>query len=195
MATYIKTLKEDNGDITYPQTKAGAVLLNNGSDVETEMSKYVTAEEIASTAEIDLSDLLSKFYPVGSIYMSATMSTTSQVEAALGGTWVAWGAGRVPVGVDTTQTEFDVVEETGGEKTHTLVNSELPKIEGTLPHTAYGETKISGAFSFTSGSVSSYEGANSNTSNNRIYKLSFGNNTAHNNLQPYITCYMYKRTA
>ena len=123
------------------------------------------------------------------------VEVSSQVNAALGGTWVAWGAGRVPVGVDTTQTEFDVVEETGGEKTHTLVNSELPKIEGTLPHTAYGETKISGAFSFTSGSVSSYEGANSNTSNNRIYKLSFGNNTAHNNLQPYITCYMYKRTA
>ena len=195
MATYIKTLKEDNGDITYPQTKAGAVLLNNGSDLETELSQYVTAEEIGSTAAVDYSELLSKIYPVGSIYMSATMSTTSQVEATLGGTWVAWGAGRVPVGVDTTQTEFDVVEETGGEKTHTLVNSELPKIEGTLPHTAYGEKKISGAFSFTSGSVSSYEGANSNTSNNRIYKLSFGNNTAHNNLQPYITCYMYKRTA
>ena len=195
MATYIKTLKEDNGDITYPQTKAGAVLLNNGSDLETELSQYVTAEDIASTAAVDYSEILSRIYPVGSIYMSATLSTAAQVNATLGGTWVAWGAGRVPVGVDTTQTEFDVVEETGGEKTHTLVNSELPKIEGTLPHTAYGETKISGAFSFTSGSVSSYEGANSNTSNNRIYKLSFGNNTAHNNLQPYITCYMYKRTA
>lgn len=195
MATYIKTLKEDNGDITYPQTKAGAVLLNNGSDLETELSQYVTAEEIGSTAAVDYSELLSKIYPVGSIYMSATLSTVAQVNAALGGTWVAWGAGRVPVGVDTTQTEFDVVEETGGEKTHTLVKSELPKIEGTLPHTAYGETKISGAFSFTSGSVSSYEGAHSDTSNNRIYKLSFGNNTAHNNLQPYITCYMYKRTA
>ena len=195
MATYIKTLKEDNGDITYPQTKAGAVLLNNGSDLETELSQYVTAEEIGSTAAVDYSELLSKIYPVGSIYMSATLSTAAQVNAALGGTWVAWGAGRVPVGVDTTQTEFDVVEETGGEKTHTLVNSELPKIEGTLPHIAYGEKKISGAFSFTAGSVSSYEGANSNTSNNRIYKLSFGNNTAHNNLQPYITCYMYKRTA
>lgn len=38
MATYIKTLKEDNGDITYPQTKAGAVLLNNGSDLETTLA-------------------------------------------------------------------------------------------------------------------------------------------------------------
>ena len=195
MATYIKTLKEDNGDITYPQTKAGAVLLNNGSDLETELSQYVTAEDIASTAAVDYSEILSRIYPVGSIYMSATLSTAAQVNATLGGTWEAWGAGRVPVGVDTSQTEFKTVGKTGGEKTHTLVNSELPKIEGTLPHTAYGETKISGAFSFTSGSVSSYEGANSNTSNNRIYKLSFGNNTAHNNLQPYITCYMYKRTA
>ena len=52
MATYIKTLKEDNGDITYPQTKAGAVLLNNGSDLETELSQYVTAEDIAYTSAL-----------------------------------------------------------------------------------------------------------------------------------------------
>ena len=52
MATYIKTLKEDNGDITYPQTKAGAVLLNNGSDLETELSQYVMAEDIASTSAL-----------------------------------------------------------------------------------------------------------------------------------------------
>ena len=52
MATYIKTLKEDNGDITYPQTKAGAVLLNNGSDLETELSQYVKAEDIVSTSAL-----------------------------------------------------------------------------------------------------------------------------------------------
>lgn len=52
MATYIKTLKEDNGDITYPQTKAGAVLLDNGSDLETELSQFVTAEDIASTSAL-----------------------------------------------------------------------------------------------------------------------------------------------
>lgn len=52
MATYIKTLKEDNGDITYPQTKGSAVLLNNGSDLETELSQYVTAEDIASTSAV-----------------------------------------------------------------------------------------------------------------------------------------------
>lgn len=52
MATYIKTLKEDNGDITYPQTLASAVLTNGGSDVEAEMGKYVTATDIASTSAL-----------------------------------------------------------------------------------------------------------------------------------------------
>ena len=49
---YIKTLKEDNGDITYPQTLASAVFTSGGSDVETEMGKYVTAEDIASTSAL-----------------------------------------------------------------------------------------------------------------------------------------------
>ena len=52
MASYIKTLKEDNGDITYPQTLASAVFTSGGSDVETEMGKYVTAENIATTSAL-----------------------------------------------------------------------------------------------------------------------------------------------
>lgn len=51
MASYIKTLKEDNGDITYPQTLASAVFIGN-SDVETEMGKFVMAEDIASTSAL-----------------------------------------------------------------------------------------------------------------------------------------------
>ncbi len=52
MATYIKDLKEDNGDITRPVTEAGAVLLSGGGDLETELTKYVTAEDIASTSAL-----------------------------------------------------------------------------------------------------------------------------------------------
>lgn len=52
MATYIKDLKEDNGDITRPVTEAGAVLLSGGGDLETELTKYVTAENIASTSAL-----------------------------------------------------------------------------------------------------------------------------------------------
>lgn len=49
---YVKVLKEDNGDIIYPQTVSTAVFTSGGSDVETEMGKYVTAEEIVSTSAI-----------------------------------------------------------------------------------------------------------------------------------------------
>lgn len=52
MATYIKTLKEDNGDITYPQTKAGAVYTDGGSDVQTELDDCTRYEEIASTGTL-----------------------------------------------------------------------------------------------------------------------------------------------
>lgn len=52
MATYIKTLKEDNGDITYPQTKAGAVYTDGGSDVQTELDGCTRYEEIASTGTL-----------------------------------------------------------------------------------------------------------------------------------------------
>ena len=52
MATYIKTLKEDNGDITYPQTKAGAVYTDEGSDVQTVLDDCTRYEEVASTGTL-----------------------------------------------------------------------------------------------------------------------------------------------
>ena len=61
-------------------------------------------------------------YPVGSIYMSATLDTKAKVEAALGGTWEAWGKGRVPVGVNPTDSKFDTAEETGGSADASIVS-------------------------------------------------------------------------
>lgn len=52
MAANIKTLKEDNGDITYPQTVAGAVYTSQGSDAQTVLDSCVRAEEIASTGAL-----------------------------------------------------------------------------------------------------------------------------------------------
>lgn len=49
MANSIRTLKEDNEDITYPVTKAGAVYLNNGTDAESKFATCVTAQNLAVT--------------------------------------------------------------------------------------------------------------------------------------------------
>lgn len=139
-------------------------------------------------ADIVWSELLDKIYPVGSIFMSATLSTTSSVATALGGTWVAWGAGRVPVGVDAGDGDFDTAEETGGEKTHTLTVNEMPShhhdrefVDTTSGGSGYGKRT---GFYYNGGWWGSY----TSTTNT-------GGGQAHNNLQPYITCYMYKRIA
>ena len=130
-----------------------------------------------------LATIFDMMYPVGSIYMSASLSTAEAVNAALPGTWQAWGSGRVPVGVDADQTEFNSVEKTGGEKTHTLTINEMPRHnhsigggwgEGPLD---YGKFRVDLNSPANLWSGTGYE----------------GNGAAHNNLQPYITCYMYKR--
>ena len=49
MATYIKDLKEDNGDIVYPHTNTDAVYTSTNETLETLISKYVTSEDIAQS--------------------------------------------------------------------------------------------------------------------------------------------------
>lgn len=125
-------------------------------------------------------------YPVGSIYMSATMSTVDEVQATFGGTWEAWGSGKVPVGVDPEDTDFDTVEATGGEKTHTLTVDEMPSHRHNI-----GQT-YSGYRLYQDGSAPNgiYTGYATSEPTNYV-----GGGEAHNNLQPYITCYMFKRIA
>lgn len=139
-----------------------------------------------------LATIFNTVYPVGSIYMSASLSTAEAVNAVLPGTWQAWGAGRVPVGVDASQTEFNSVEKTGGEKTHTLTTAEMPA------HTHPGHDEWVG-YSSTShtwlyiGGGSGAEFQTQTYSRSGYTTQSTGGGDAHNNLQPYITCYMYKR--
>lgn len=52
-------------------------------------------------------------YPIGAIYLSVDATDPSNL---FGGKWEAWGTGRVPVGVDIAQTEFNSVEKIGGSK-------------------------------------------------------------------------------
>ena len=57
MATYIKDLKEDNGDITRPVTEAGAVLLSGGGDLETTLASK--ADQTAVNGKIGIGDVQS----------------------------------------------------------------------------------------------------------------------------------------
>lgn len=59
--------------------------------------------------------VLKAVYPVGSVYVNATDATSPATLLGFG-TWTAFGAGRVMVGQDTGDTDFDTLEETRGSK-------------------------------------------------------------------------------
>ena len=98
-----------------------AITVDANKDVTGIRNLTITGTLSGATGLVTMSDV----YPVGSIYINAT--NANNPSSLLGfGTWVAFGAGRVPVGIDATQSEFDTAEEVGGAKTHTLTTSELP---------------------------------------------------------------------
>ena len=148
-----------------------------------------TSELTNDSGFITAADIGNALYPVGSIYMSVNNTNPSTF---FGGTWEAWGAGKVPVGVDTADTDFNAVEKTGGEKTHILTVSEMPKHSHSLP-TFYSNPEKEN-ITFADTAFNADKASDGNVSNGGQV-ISAGGGQAHNNLQPYITCYMWKRTA
>lgn len=152
--------------------------------------------------QINGTDIFDKIYPIGSIYINATNNTNPATLLGFG-TWVAFGAGKVPVGIDSSDTDFDTAEETGGAKTHTLTESEIPSHQHLLFKNVgvgnIGDTtaSLSAAHFYANGSQSYRIRKSGSTYSEPDLALSstVGSDTAHNNLQPYIVVYMWKRTA
>ena len=119
-------------------------------------------------------------YPVGSIYFNAAVATNPNTLLGFG-TWAAYGGGRVMVGVHSSGT-FDGLNETGGAETHTLSVNELPShTHQFADNTGNTNVSIDDIGHTIKDRVTSTTGAT-------------GGGAAHNNIQPYITVYMWKRT-
>lgn len=158
--------------------------------------------------------LLNAIYPVGTIYTTIVATNPGSV---FGGTWVEFGAGRVLVGRSSGETEFDTVEETGGAKTVTLSSAQMPNhthtqdahshTGSTDTGTPFGTNKLYGFGTSESGvnGVRAYNITNNYDNSNHTHSFTTGNATAtnqytggggsHNNIQPYIVVYFFKRTA
>ena len=152
----------------------------------------------ASTTELNLlagQTVLSSVadaYPIGSIYMNA--SNSANPASLLGfGTWSSFGAGRVLTGLDSTQSEFNSIGETGGAKTagHTLTSSEMPSHTHIMNGRKYNISIHDIAGTVLEPYNTSFGSAQTPTTN----ATGGGGSHSHSTLQPYITVYMWRRTA
>ena len=133
-----------------------------------------------------IKNFLDAIYPVGSIYMSVKSTNPGTL---FGGTWVAIAQGRCLVGVNTSDNDFKTPEKTGGEKTHKLTVAEMPSHNHT--YVQLMDNGISSEHFGIHYNIAAEWGTkfvNSKVS-------STGSSSSHNNLQPYFTCYMFKRTS
>lgn len=180
---------------------------------------WTSWNKLANTT--DCTDTLKKVYPVGSIYMS-TVSTNPATLFGFG-TWEAMPAGRVLLaqGKSSWGTTYNAGS-TGGEATHKLTVGEMPshghtastdtininggfRLDGTE---VGGTTSASGVFSIGSSFTPSKGHGNSGGGSNAGRNINFnsthshkitinnvGEGQSHNNIQPYLTVYMWKRVS
>jgi hypothetical protein len=166
-------------------------------------SAATNTTQIATTAFVTAA--LSAAYPVGSIYINAT--SASNPNTLLGfGTWTAFGAGRVMVGLDAGDALFDTAEETGGSKdaivvshTHTATSTVTDPGHSHTASVFYNDSATPrNAFRASHASVDQTTvSTNSNTTGITVAttNTSTGSSATNANVQPYITVYMWKRTA
>ena len=168
---------------------------------------------LATTAFVQAA--LATLYPVGSIYTNATSSTNPGTLLGFG-TWTAFGAGRVMVGFNSGNALFDTAEETGGSAdavtvshthTATFTGTALGNHSHTITTEGSGASDANGSKVYPlydSGSVVGTEatptwpdivGVSAGTPAGTVSVSTTGSSGTNANYQPYITVYMWKRTA
>lgn len=157
------------------------------ASIETQLSNKADKEE-----HMSISDILKTVYPVGSIYLS--VNPVDPYTLFNFGTWEQI-EDRFLLAAGSTYSAGT----TGGEAKHTLTVKELPKQGGKIStHGVYSGTPIaavSGVFSashscsgkYMTGTASGHDSVDTITYSNG------GEGTAHNNMPPYLTVYMWKR--
>jgi len=147
---------------------------------------------LATTAFVQAA--LAALHPVGSIYINATVSTNPG--SLLGfGTWTAFGAGRVMVGFDSGNALFDTAEETGGSANATLPTHTHTITDPGHLHTYSKATTTSVQSGTATPCFVANTTDNTSTAFTGITVDSAGTSGTNANYQPYITVYMWKRTA
>ena len=161
------------------------------------MAKYmqdsadIQINEVSGTDNINFTlketcSLINLLYPIGQIIIKGDNEDYSNW---LGFTWERTAVGKVLVGIDTTDTDFNTIGKTGGKKTHTLTIDEMPKHRHTQISANSGSSGLTGT---------TYTGLGWSTGNNESLNTAMqntGGSQPHNNLQPYQVVAYWKRIA
>lgn len=193
----IATAVATKADLASP-TFTGTPTLPTGTIAVTQ-STSDDSTKLATTAFVqDIADAIkSALYPVGSIYTNATSSTNPGTLLGFG-TWTAFGAGRVMVGLDAGNALFDTAEETGGSAdaivvshTHTATVTDPGHFHAIVyePGAAQngaGRNGVGGTTAFNT---------DTKTTGITVSNSTTGSSGTNANYQPYITVYMWKRVS
>lgn len=143
--------------------------------------------------------ILDRVYPVGTPYFNKVDNRDPQFILGFG-RW-AQETGKVLVGQDTADPQFDQLAETGGEKTNTLTVAQLPNVSGSFTihgqeggSIFYNKTGYATATQYNSG----YKGVPGTTggAHSQVSPgFNFGSGQSHNNLQPYVVYSWWVRIA
>ena len=161
---------------------------NSGTDD----TKAVTTAKLAAYLSLTL--------PVGSIYTNASNSTNPSTLLGFG-TWVPFGQGKVMAGVDSSNTNFDGSEKTGGSEDAVLVNHTHTATVVDPGHThSVTAQKYVGGFTDDGGAPDQRSTQQTFSTDSAVTGIGVTNSVegvsgANANLQPYVTVYMWKRTA
>jgi hypothetical protein len=191
------------------ETGTGALVFA-GSPALTGTPTAPTASYGTSTTQISttafVQSALQALHPVGSVYINATDNTNPGTLFGFG-TWTAFGAGRVPVGFNASNPLFDTAEETGGSAdsvlpthTHTATSTVTdPSHQHAAPAGNFVVDTGSGSFGYGGPGPNMALFGNTATATTGITvattNANAGVSATNGNYQPYITVYMWKRTA
>ena len=164
---------------------------NNKGELETKISNTKTELESKINSNFD------KIYPVGSIYISTSSTNPSTI---YGGTWERYGQGKTLVGLNESETEFSTVNKIGGEKTHTLTVNEMPSHNHDFRYSTDNAVTFYNAGvgkdgTYTGDNFLGFSNSVSLFASYVVVLSNTGSSQPHNNLQPYITVYMWKRVS
>ena len=187
-------------DLASP-TFTGSPVLPTGTTATTQTSTD-SSTKLATTAFVQT--VLQALYPVGTVYTNATSSTNPATLLGFG-TWTAFGAGKVMVGLDSGDATFSTVGNTGGSKdavnvshTHTATSTDSGHTHTT---TLYTVNDFNGPQNYKGGAYSDDQtgtwSITSSTGNANISTTisTTGSSATNANLPPYVVVYLWKRTA